>query len=106
MERGIAAEQSGQPHNISATNEGSSSILSNENRLNFASGQDTLGHEGVLTSSNRLPLPNNPGTGPQVIPPIDQILGGQSMPPNEPAFPSWGQGRNTTLCFSGEIDQY
>jgi hypothetical protein len=53
----------------------------------FVFGQDAPGVRGVLTAVNRLPPPINPDTGPQVMPPIDQVLNGQYVPSNQPAFP-------------------
>jgi hypothetical protein len=53
----------------------------------FVFGQDAP--RGVLTAANRLPPPVNPDTGPQVMPPIDQVLNGQYMPSNQLVFPNW-----------------
>ncbi|KAI9041940.1 uncharacterized protein KD926_006277 [Aspergillus affinis] len=73
---------SGQQHSVSASNEGSPGMPSDGSWVNpdspsFVSGQDTLDGRGGLTAANRLPLPIYPDTGPQVMPPIDQVLNGQ-----------------------------
>ncbi|PLB48760.1 hypothetical protein P170DRAFT_475101 [Aspergillus steynii IBT 23096] len=78
-------EPSGQQQSVSAANEGSPWISSigswfNPGSPSFVSGQDTSNGGGVLTAANRLPLPINPDTGPQVILTIHHILNEQFVP--------------------------
>ncbi|KAL2801651.1 hypothetical protein BJX63DRAFT_416824 [Aspergillus granulosus] len=84
----------GQQHSVSAPNKGSPWMPSSGSGANLSSpscvsGQDAPGARGALTAANRLPPPINPDIGPQVMPPIDQVLNGQYMPSNQLAFPDW-----------------
>ncbi|KAH8425533.1 uncharacterized protein LDX57_003284 [Aspergillus melleus] len=87
---------SGQQHSVRAANEGTPWMPSNGSLVSpgppaFVSGQDTPDGRGVLAAVNRLPLPSNPDTGLQVIPPIDQILKRRFVRSNLPAFPGRSQ---------------
>jgi hypothetical protein len=81
-------------HGMSATRTGSSPWMplsgsdATPSSPNFVFGQDAP-VRGVLTAANRLPPPLNPDTGPQVMPPIDQVLNGQYMPSNQLVFRDW-----------------
>jgi hypothetical protein len=84
----------GEQHSVSAPNEGSPWMMLSGSGANlgspsFVSGQGAPGARGVFTAANRLPPPINPDTGPQVMPPIDQVLNRQYMPSNPPAFTDW-----------------
>ncbi|CEL11773.1 hypothetical protein ASPCAL14869 [Aspergillus calidoustus] len=83
-QHGMSVARTGSPRWMRLS--GSEASLSSPS---FVFGQEAPGVRGDLTAVNRLPPPMNPDTGPQVIPPIDQVLNGQYVPSNQPAFPDW-----------------